>query len=118
MATMCHTGRGVTSGSNQSVYGRLYIYLQVNTATMCVSHGTRVTSLAVISLYWPGLSNPGQVLSCLSFSEMGTFFAYGNRGFPKIPTSLIFKKKKIWNRGFPKIPTSLIFKKKKIPIVQ
>ena len=31
-------------------------------------------------------------LSCLSFSEMGHFLAYGNRGFPKIPTSLILKK--------------------------
>ena len=42
-------------------------------------------------IYWPGLSNPGQVLSCLSFSEMGHFLAYGNRGFPEIPyyTSLI-----------------------------
>ena len=35
--------------------------------------------------HWPGLSNPGQVLSCLSFSEMGHFLAYGNRWFPKIP---------------------------------
>ena len=29
--------------------------------------------------HWPGFSNPGQVLSCLSFSEMGHFLAYGNR---------------------------------------
>ena len=33
--------------------------------------------MSVVDCDWPGLSNPGQVLSCLSFSEMGHFIAYG-----------------------------------------
>ena len=59
---------------------------------MDLSRDQNYSEIYMWPCYWPGLSNPGQVLSCLSFSEMGPFLAYGNRGFPKIPTSLIFFK--------------------------
>ena len=48
-------------------------------------------ALALALLAWVIKPRPGTQLPFL-FCD-GPFLAYGNRGFPKIPTTLIFKKK-------------------------